>query len=709
MRARGGSSRARARGRSTPWIALALAAAGVALALVILLTTRDDRLADPLEPSVRSQPPAGETAGSARTSAPDAPRASPPPSDTAPGGWRVAGKIASRGGGAVAGARVRIALDIGGEARALGEAVSAADGTYTLPAPGLGELDELAASLCKVIATVEAEHNSPARAAVAFDARAAERTVKLDVRLEPGERLTGRIVRPERMAGEGGGAAASATAAKPVPRATVRLSVAQTKGGVTSFVVVEEQLTDAQGRFDLGFASSGRYHLAARADGIGTAFVEDLDLEAGSGRDVGDLALAGNEAIAGTLTHENGAPAAHFELWAFEGEYAASPDGMALAVRKAAEDERGDGLRITRTTTDAQGRFALAGLRKGHYAIRSPDPRAVLEPRQARYEPPKSGVELKLLSYALVARVVDEDGRPVRGANVRLTSLAMQVDGSYDPVGARVLTAQGADAAVTFTVDPEARYALDAYTSSRRSKEEIVELAQNQFGHEVVVVLPRRQPTGRILLDVIGEDGLPLASLQVAVLSPVTGARREDFGVLEPDAAGLLPPLPCDEYDLLVGYAPGQDRFHFPVRTSTPVKVVAGDPVRVSLRPRRGGRISVSIALDGPPPKGFADEAPAGATESAREKLEESRRARFGCTIVAERKHDGAKRNLQLESRGAYGARIMPGETAVAWDLLEPDAYEITIVSAGPWQSVSTPVTVVAGETASAAIRLRAR
>src|SRR6185503_5571186 len=223
----------------------------------------------------------------------------------------------------------------------------------------------------------------------------------------------------------------------------------------------------------LGFVSSGRYHVAARADGIGTAFVEDLDLEAGSGRDVGDLVLAGNDAIEGTLTHEDGTPAAHFELWAFEGEYAASPDGMALAVRKAAEDERGDGLLITRTTTDAQGRFALSGLRKAHYAIRSPDPRAVLEPRQARYEPPKPGVELKLLSYALVARVVDEDGKPVRGANVRLTGLALQIDGTYDPIGARVVTAQGADAAATFSVDPEARYALDAYTSSRRSKEEI--------------------------------------------------------------------------------------------------------------------------------------------------------------------------------------------------------------------------------------------
>lgn len=320
-----------------------------------------------------------------------------------------------------------------------------------------------------------------------------------------------------------------------------------------------------------------------------------------------------------------------------------------------------------------------------------------------------AGVQLKLLSYALVARVVDEDGRPVRGANVRLTSLAMQIDGSYDPVGARVLTAKGADAAATFTVDPEARYALDAYTANRRSKEEIVQLAQNQFVHEAVVVLPRSQPTGRILLDVQGEDGKPLSKLQVAVLSPITGARREDIGVLEPEPSGLLPPLPCDKYDLLVGYPPGLDRYHFPVKTSAPVNVVAGDPIVVNLRPHRGGRVAVSLVLDGPKPLGFEDGPPAGANESVRTKFEEGRRARLGCAIVVEKKHDGAKRNLQFESGGAFGTRMMPGETATAWDLLEPDAYEITIVSAGPWQSVSTPVKVVAGQTASVSIKLRAR
>jgi hypothetical protein len=318
-------------------------------------------------------------------------------------------------------------------------------------------------------------------------------------------------------------------------------------------------------------------------------------------------------------------------------------------------------------------------------------------------------VQIQLLSYGLVVRVVDEEGQPVRGANVRLTGLSMRVDGTWEPGGARVETAKGADATATFSVDPEAHYALDAYTSTRRSREELVVLAQHEFSRDSVIVLPRRPPTGRIRLDVQGEDGRPLTKLQVAVLSPVTGARREDIGVLEPDDAGLLPPLPCDAYDLLVGYAPGEDRFHFTVRTSAPVNVVAGDPVLVSLSPHRGGRVSLSLVLEGPPPRGYDDGPPAGALESARAKFEEGRRARFGCTVVAERKRDGVKRNLQLESHGTIGSRLMPGETATAWDLLEPDAYTITIVSPTPWQAAPDGVNVVAGQTASAKITLRAR
>jgi hypothetical protein len=51
----------------------------------------------------------------------------------------------------------------------------------------------------------------------------------------------------------------------------------------------------------------------------------------------------------------------------------------------------------------------------------------------------------------------------------------------------------------------------------------------------------------------------------------------------------------------------------------------------------------------------------------------------------------------------------LPGETATAWDLLEPGAYELTIVSTAPWEKVSVPVSIVAGQTASTTVRLRSR
>jgi hypothetical protein len=384
---------------------------------------------------------------------------------------------------------------------------------------------------------------------------------------------------------------------------------------------------------------------------------------------------------------------------------------MALVVRRAPDVERGDGLTYTRTWTDAAGKFALSGLRPGQYVLRSPDSRAVLEPHQARFEPGISNLDVRLESSCIVVHVRDEDGQPVRGANVRLTELTTLPDGTHEAAATHVVSSRGADGTAVFCADPEAPYAVDAYTPSRRSAETLLTLSQNEFVHDVDVLLPRKQPTGRIQLDVQGEDQKPLEHLQVELLSNVTRARREDVGMLESDEHGLLPPVPCGTYDLFVGYAPGTDRVHFPVRTQQPVVVVAGDPVRVSLHARRGARVRVTLDVDGPSPPGLAQDAGG----STRPLSDDERRTRFGASIVATRADGGAPLNLQFSIGSANGgkpvlvSRLLPGESATSLEILEPGDVTLSVTGSTAWTSKPVPVALVAGRTAATTLTLRAR
>ncbi len=695
-------------GRSVLALVLAAALLVVAVVIVLVYSNRGNATRPPIHPlehgggSTSTTTPTDGT----RTSVPDPITPHNTGTDThastttpaAGDAWRVAGRVRAHGAVPLADAEVRVEMKVAGETRALGETRTAADGTYEVVAPALGELDPLSASLCEISASVEAPHHAPGRALATFDAHAGDHTVRLDVRVEPGERLTGRIVDAH---------------AKPVADASVRLSVASAKGGVAGFVLVQEVQSGTNGRFDLGFLSAARYHLSARADGIGTAFVDALDLGADAPRDLGDVALAGGDPIAGTVTHTGGEPAAFFEIWAFDADFAAQPDAMSLVVRRAPDVERADGLTVTRTWTDASGRFELKGLRPGQYVLRSPDTRAVLEPHQARFEPGVKDLDVQLQSSSIVVHVRDEDGRPVRGANVRLTELSTLPDGTHEAAGSRVVTARGTDASAVFCADPEAPYAIDAYTQSRRSAEVFVTLSQNEFVHDVDVLLPRKQAMGRIQLDVQGEDGRPLEHLQVELHTSVTRARREDVGLIESDEHGLLPPVPCGTYDLFVGYAPGTDRDHFPVRTQQPVTVAAGDPARVSLRPHRGARVRVTLEVDGPTPPGMAADSSSG----SRPLTDDDRRTRFGVSIVVSRTDGIAGKNLQFRleggaergGKGALESRLLPGETATCLEIVEPGEVTLSISGSTAWKSAPVPVALVAGETTPVSLRVRAR
>lgn len=622
------------------------------------------------------------------------------PTTTPTSSFTITGLVHARGGAPVAAARVHLTLVDNGVEKALGDATSANDGTYSLPAPALESLDAFALAHAELRASVLADHFRPASRRQALDTTRSSRVQKLDVRLEPGQRLTGRAI-------DGAG--------KPVASAIVALSVANTKDGVTTFAPVEEVTTPSDGRFDVGFTSSARYHLALRAEGIGTGFLDALDLVAGDDKNLGDVVLAGGPGISGVIRHTDGSPVKHFEVWAIDGDYATDVNGLALAVRKAPDIERADGLSYARATTDDEGRFALRALRPAHYVMRAPDPRAILEPHQLRFESGTENLELTLENTRLLVRVRDEKGVPLRGAVVNLTELTLLADGRYEPAGVRSEVAQGPDAIATFCVDADQPFAVQAVTAKARSSEELVTLAQNEFERVQDLVIQRANGEGRLKLTVTGADGQPLTKLQVALAATVTRARFEDIGVLEPDADGLLPPIRAGTYLLDIGFAPGTDRDHLTLHPKEPVVIVAGETRELALVARAGGRITLELGVRGAKPAGLDDAPPANASPEKKREFEELRRRRYGAIVTATATNGGTARALNFravdpknptaEASKSMTSNLVPGEHAITEEILEPGDYVLSITSPA-FRAASANVRVVAGQSSKVVVDL---
>lgn len=691
---------ARSRGRSTLKLTLVCGVLGLIAAFTLFELMRDHSqlgALKPLTPSSVDAPASDAAPTRVAVETKPAPRVE----STGPVGVpavtrgvpRVEGRVHARGGVAIAGAHVSIDLAVGDDVQRLGFATSGTDGNYALELP---KLEGWPTGAGEVRVQADALHFRPGRLVLPLAATHDPFVVRADVRLEQGERLSGRVVD---------------RALKPVRDATVVLSVESIRNGITNYVTVEELRTKNDGSFDAGFTSSARYHVAARAEGIGTAFKDALELEAGVAQNLGDLVLKGGAAISGTITHADGTPAGDFELWAIDGNFANDPNGLALAAMKAPETERGDGLAYTRTFSDAAGRYSLGGLRPGQYALRTPDTHAILEPHQSRFEPGTEKLELKVMSSRLTVRVVDEHGAPVRSASVRLTDLSTLTDGSYQAAGTRTEAVHGPDGVAAFVVEPESPVAVQAFTATRTSAEEVTILAQNQFTHEIVLVVSNAIGEGRLILDVQGADGHALTNLWVSVLSSVTKARHEELGTLETDAEGRLPPIPAGTYQLLIGFAPGTDRNHFPVRTSAPLVVKAGETTTLALRAQQGGRMAVTLSVRGEMPPGFELKLPANPSVSERRAAQSKQRAHFGTNVSIRPTTGGPLRPLHFRDAAGTGlwSEILPGETLTTEDLIEPGTYDVAIESLTFATTATTSVRVDAGRAADTTIPVRLR
>ncbi len=605
-------------------------------------------------------------------------------------GWQARGTVRSAAGSQpIAAARVDLRLRrADGTESPLAQTETGADGTFAV---ALVPLDDLALNTPathatgmqaeRIILRVGAQGFQPLEMALP-PARDGGQRVVFDARLVDGAALRGRAVDAE---------------GRPAPHATAALSILDERSGPGGLRLLVEGVADDEGRFALGFGPSAKLVLSVRADGVG-ADSREIEVEARRDRDLGDVVLGGGEPLSGIARHLDGTPARRLELIAVEGELAFHEDGLATAARRAREVERGGGLSWSRTFTDSEGRFAFRALKPEHYAIKAADSRVTLEPRQARWEPGQSNVELTIETPMLHVRVTDAAGVPVPGALVECTDLSVEEDGSFTSGDTRRAVARGRAADVAFSADPETPLALRARSGSRIAPETIVYFGQGTQHVETTLVLVAGARTGTLRFVVEGIDPARVR-VRAALASAATGQRDEDLGVLEADADGVVRDVPVGKYRLVLDFAGEEGAWCFPWKSKGPVDIAAEGETNVVVDPERGARLSIACEMSGAPPNGWVDG-------------EAQKRAAFGARIVlapAGAPPGGpGERTLDLRLGDEDVYQLLPDETAEARDLL-PAGDWVLRVEGARWISTQTPIRLIAGRRLNAVVELRAR
>jgi protocatechuate 3,4-dioxygenase beta subunit len=597
------------------------------------------------------------------------------------GELRIAGRVVGRGARPIEGARLRISLETTDGAREIAHATSGADGTYSARTADLFDLDEQSRRLATVCVAVDAAGFQPQtrRQGYGWDAeRAADpvRTWTVDFRLAAGNTLSGRVVDAKGHGVRGASVVLVAGArsdelAVPRPPRT-------------------EVLSGSDGRFEIGFVSGGRYHVWARKDRCGSARIDELELAAEEDRKLGDVALAGAGTLAGTVRYPDGSPVRDLEVWAVPESLAHDPNALALAASNAAQLEGGDGLVSSSAITDARGEFRVEGLRESGYALRSAEMHFALEPRASVYTAPADSIRLVLDAYRLRVRVRSQSGAALEGAVVTCTEVEPSSDGTLETGAASHSTAEGRDALATFEVEPDQTYALAARASGSRQAEELVILAPGEFELERTLVLQPARAQGRLRVVVSGARGESLSHLRVALLSPLSGQPLAELGTLRPDENGWLPPLTPGRYGVEIGFEPSLDppTMHFPVRSPEPIEIDSGRDHELSLSARAGGRLRITISIDGPAPRNFGppDLRTAANPDTAYDAWLQENGARAELVTG-----DGQSRialhfiEPPLEPGGGprLEARLAPGASALADRLLEPGIYTLRVEASG--------------------------
>lgn len=562
----------------------------------------------------------------------------------------------------------------------LGETLSDADGRYSLPLVAYFALPGLARDRGQLEIEVRLRGFQPLRQSVPRPAEGAQE-LRLDLSMLPGATLAGRVLGADGQA---------------VREANVQLMLRTKQGERELRVPVATAETDAQGRYELGFASSTRVELYARAFNAGTAWRE-IELVAGMDRTSEDLVLRGEGELSGFARFTDGSPVVDLDLWAVPEAVAVKPNALVLCVEEAADHERDLGLFSTRCTTAADGSFKLAGLAPGKYMLRTPTTEVVFEPRFGYYNSGTHGILLSVETQRVRVEVRDEAGTPLVGAQVSLTELNDAGDGSFETGQRWFARTRGTAGTASFNVQPESTYGLRVQGRDYEPFEELLLLAPGEFEQLRVVTLQRARERGRLQLLLSSPLG-PVGAARVYRLSPLTSAPDLDLGILAVDADGWIEGLPPGEQSFSIGFADSMEapNWLLPVARTGKVNLPAGGTRELRQELVLGGRFEVTLAIEG--------QVPPASQAGARETLLAEQGA-----FVSFEPEGGVERALNFFGpEGRVESQLLIGTPGRGVELLTPVRGTLKVAAPGCYLATQA-VQLLQGSYTRVAITLRAR
>jgi hypothetical protein len=308
-------------------------------------------------------------------------------------GLAIRGRVHDREGNGIAGAEVSAARH-GSGTPSEGEAVSEADGGFVVGGLEAGSHDVWA--------------RAPGYAL--GEATAASGGDPVDVVLEPGGEIAGRVVDAD---------------GSPVEDAQLSAEDESRPPGPGRFA--SGRSDEGDGRFLLRDVAAGKYALQVRAGSRGEAALADVRVAAGRATNVGTIALARGGRLQGTVVDSEGS-------------------GIAGATVVAQRDAHRRGNPF-QTQTDSTGAFELRGLPAGSLYVSAAHPAYAAAPAvTATVEPDREPVPVRIVlprGGTIEGRALYRDGRPFIGgrvssypidARVRVTgtdTVAIAGDGSF--------------------------------------------------------------------------------------------------------------------------------------------------------------------------------------------------------------------------------------------------------------------------------------
>lgn len=395
-----------------------------------------------------------------------------------------------------------------------------------------------------------------------------------DIQMSRSSSVVGRVVSPQ---------------GEPMAGVTVRL---ETKGGDWMRGRGHASVTGEDGKFQIGDVQSGSYSLMARKEGVGVATLEDVSVETGALRDLGDITLDKGLVLTGIVVNARNEGVA----------------GAKVSIHKQGERNpfagRMRGEALSSATSGKDGKFEIVAMIEGEfYADVTAEGYAALE---HDFVFPIDNLKLTVRRGGSIAgKVVDGAGAAVESANVLLMNhnspaysfFKAAPGGGFAGFGGGVdLSAQTKDGAWLIENVPAGTYVA------------IATAGEGEFGwvDDLVVDDEKRTEAGSIKLGgkgrvrvTVTEDGQPVADLEVGLSRGFNMGRREFKATTDQNGVAMLEGVPAGAWSVMTSR---EDRtFDTEAMKKRLVNVKPDETVefQLELRPKDGVRLHGRLTMNG--------------------------------------------------------------------------------------------------------------